>query len=171
MTFPPGITVERATSRQGGARGVPTPVPLCPPPCRTSGQKGGGALTTSTPLARRAVAPSEGGTCEAQPRFASPQRSRGIRVVPRLVWRFVKVANHNGEGLRPLRRGIARIKIMSPLDVLPRLKGGHPSDGICVTPRGGNRRSFQGHWVSLYLARFIPASCEERDRDRHSPNG
>ena len=32
----------------------------------------------------------------------------------------------------------------------PLLKGGHPYGGICVTPRGGNRRSFQAHrWTPI----------------------
>ena len=80
-----------------GAKGVRTPVHLCPPPWRTSGENGGVALSTSTPLVRRAVTPSEGGTGEAQPRFALPHQTRDIRVVPRLMRRFGKVANHNGE--------------------------------------------------------------------------
>ena len=71
---------------------------LCPPPWRTSAEKGGVALTTSTPLVRRAVAPGGRGTREAQLRFAFPQRTREIRVVPRLVRRFGKVPHHNGEG-------------------------------------------------------------------------
>ena len=44
-----------------GAKGRHLGRHLCPPPWRTSGEKGGVALTTSTPLVRRAVAPSEGG--------------------------------------------------------------------------------------------------------------
>ena len=55
-----------------GEKGVVFPVTLYPSPRRTSGQKGGVALTTSTPLVRRAVSPGEGGTREAQPRFAFP---------------------------------------------------------------------------------------------------
>ena len=63
----------------------------------------GVAPSTSTPLVRRAGAPGEGGTREAQPRFAFPQRTREIRVVPRLVQRFREDPHHNGEGVRPLR--------------------------------------------------------------------
>ena len=98
MAFPPGITVVRATPENEGAKGVPTPVPLCPPACRTSGQKVGVALTTSTPPVRRAVTPGGRGTREAQPRSAFPHRKREIRVVPRLMRRFVEVLDHNGEG-------------------------------------------------------------------------
>ena len=72
--------------------------PFTPPRCRTSGQKRGVALTTSTPLVRRAVSPGEGGTREAQPRFAFPQRSRDIPVVPRLMRRFGNVPTTVGGG-------------------------------------------------------------------------
>ncbi len=61
-------------------------------------KKGGVAPSTSTPLMRRAAAPGEGGTREAQPRFAYPQRMREIRVIPRPMRRFGKVPKHNGEG-------------------------------------------------------------------------
>ena len=61
-------------------------------------KKGGGAPSTSTPLVRRAAAPGEGGTREAQPRFFFPQRMREIRVVPRPMRRFGEVPNHNGGG-------------------------------------------------------------------------
>ena len=37
------------------------------------------------------------GTREARPRFAFPQRTGEIRVVPRLMRRFGRVSNHNGE--------------------------------------------------------------------------
>ena len=65
--------------------------PFTPTRCRTSVQKRGVAPSTSTPLVRRATAPGGRGTREAQPRIASPQRLRGIRVVPRLMRRFGKV--------------------------------------------------------------------------------
>ena len=169
FALPEGITVVRATSPQGGAKGVRTPVHLCPPPWRTSGQKGGVALSTSAPLVRRAVTPGEGGTREAQPRNAVPQRSRGIRVVPRLMRRFVNAQNHNGWGLRPLRERRCgcqnHVHLKCPP---PPLKGGHSFAGICVTPRGGNRRSFHRHWVSLFLAPIHPRVCGEQDRDQYS---
>ena len=66
-----------------GEKGVVSPVTLYPPPCRTSGKKGGVAPSTSTPLVRRAVSPGEGGTREAQPRIAFPQR-RGESVPTRV---------------------------------------------------------------------------------------
>ena len=81
-----------------GTRGVLTPVPLCPPPCRTSGQKGGVALTTITPPVRCAVAPCDGGTREAQPRFALSHRTREIRVVPRPMRRFGKSPTTTARG-------------------------------------------------------------------------
>ena len=71
--------------------------PFTPTRCRTSGQKRGVAPSTSTPLVRRAVAPGEGGTREAQPRFAFSQRTRKMLVLPRLMRRFGKVSDHNGE--------------------------------------------------------------------------
>ncbi len=57
--FPPGITVVRATPARG-TRGVPTPVPLCPPPWRTSGQNGGALPPLPPPPVRRDDAPCEG---------------------------------------------------------------------------------------------------------------
>ena len=87
----------RATSPQGGKRVSFSLSPFTLPRAAPAAKKGGVALTTSTPLVRRAVTPSEGGTREAQPRFALSQRTREIRVVPRLMRRFVKVSNHNGE--------------------------------------------------------------------------
>ncbi len=97
MAFPPGINVERATSPHGGAKGRHLGRHLCPPPWRISAEKWGVALTTSTRLVRRAVTPGEGGTREAQPRFAFPQQTRAIRVVPRLLRRFGKVPHHTGD--------------------------------------------------------------------------
>ena len=43
-----------------------------------------------------------------------------------------------------------------------------PCGGICLTPRGGNRRPFRGHWVSLVLAPIHPRVCGEQDRDQYS---
>ena len=71
--------------------------PFTPPRCRTSGQKEGVAPSTSTPLVRRAAAPGGRGTREAQPRFAFSQRTRKMLVLPRLMRRFGKTLNHNGE--------------------------------------------------------------------------
>ena len=109
----------RATSPQGGAKGRHRRRHLCPPPWRTSGEKGGVALTTSTPLVRRAVTPGEAGTREAQPRFAFPQRTREIRVVPRLVQRFREVPHHNGEGFALSEKGVVRSRIATMLDRHP----------------------------------------------------
>ena len=84
--------------------------PLCAPvnlvSCRTSGQKGGVAPSTSTPLVRRAGAPGEGGKREAQPRFALSQRTRKMLVIPRPMPRFGKMPNHNGEGLPSEREAL-----------------------------------------------------------------
>ncbi len=71
--------------------------PFTPPRCRTSDQKGGVAPSTSTPLVLRAVPPDEGGTREAQPRFALSFSGREIRFIPRPIGRSRKVLNHNGE--------------------------------------------------------------------------
>ena len=71
--------------------------PFTPTRCRTSGQKGGVAPSTSTPLVRRAVTPGEGGTREAQPRFDRSQRMREMLIVPRLARCWGKVLNHNSE--------------------------------------------------------------------------
>ena len=98
MAFLPGITVVRATPSEERASRELWGETANPPRRCTSVQKPGVALTTSTPLVRRAVTPGEGGTREAQPRFALSQRTREIRVVPRLMRRFVKVSYHNGKG-------------------------------------------------------------------------
>ena len=90
---PPEASVNRAPLR----------APVNTGRCCTSVQKGGVAPSTSTPLVRRAGAPGERGTCEAQPRFALSQRTRKMLVIPRLMPRFGKMRNHNGEGVRPLR--------------------------------------------------------------------
>ena len=82
---------------EGEGKGVVFPVTLYPPRCRTSGQKEGVAPSTSTPLVRRAGAPSGRGTREAQPRIAFSQRTHKMLVLPRLMRRFVKVYDHNGE--------------------------------------------------------------------------
>ena len=79
------------------AKGVRTPVHLWPPPWRTSAEKRV-ALTTSTPLVRRAAAPGGRETREARHRFPLSQPTREIRVVPRLMRHFVEVLDHNGEG-------------------------------------------------------------------------
>ena len=61
-------------------------------------QKRWGRSHHQHPSVRRAVTPGEEGTREAQPRFAFPQRTREIRVVPRLMQRFGGAFDHNGEG-------------------------------------------------------------------------
>ena len=82
-----------------------------PSPCREAGVF---PLTTSTPLVRRAVTRSEGGTREAQPRFAFSQRTWEIRVVPRLMRRFGKVPHHNGEGTPSERKALSWLKACHP---------------------------------------------------------
>ena len=44
-----------------------------------------------------AAAPGQGGTREVPPRFASSRQVGKVLVLPRLMRRFVKVSNHNGE--------------------------------------------------------------------------
>ena len=97
MAFPPGITVEGATPRKGEGKGVVLAVTLYPPRCRTSGKNRGVAPSTGTPLVRRAAAPGGRGTREAQPRIAFSQRTQKMLVLPRLMRRFGKTLNHNGE--------------------------------------------------------------------------
>ena len=92
--FPPGITVERATSPKGEAKGRH----LFPRRWRTSGEKGGVALSTSTPSRTARRYAGREGDSRGQPRFAFSQGTREIRVVPRSLRRFGKVSNHNGEG-------------------------------------------------------------------------
>ena len=97
MTFPPGITVVRATPERG-EKGVRRPVRPCPLSWRTSGEKPGVAPTTSTPPVRRAAATDGRKTREAQPRFGWSHGTREIRVVPLPVRRFGEAFDHNGEG-------------------------------------------------------------------------
>ena len=138
-----------------GARGVPTPVPLCTPPCRTSGQKGGVALTTSTPPVRRAVTPGEGGGTRGAASLRFLAADVGSPCFPAAGAAFRESSTPHRRRLRPLRKRRCAYQDHVPLRCPPpRLKGGHPSDGICVTPRGGNRRSFPGHWMRLLLAPF-----------------
>ena len=61
------------------------------------------APTTSTPLVQRAVTPGEGGTREAQPRFAYSHQTRKMLVLPRLMRRFGGNTTPQRQGLRPLR--------------------------------------------------------------------
>ena len=63
------------------------------------------------PLVRRAAAPGERGTHEAQPRFALSHQTREIRVVPLLMRRFGKVSNHNGEGAPSEREALWLSKV------------------------------------------------------------
>ena len=65
---------------------------------------------------RRADASDEGGTREAEPRFAFPQRTREIRVVPRLVQRFREVPHYNGEGCALCEKGVVRSRVAAMLD-------------------------------------------------------
>ncbi len=89
--FPPGITVEGATPENEGRKGGQRPGHLSTRSWRTSGKNEGVAPSTSSPLVRRATPPGEGGTREAQPRFAFPQRTRGIRANPLPM----RVSGHN----------------------------------------------------------------------------
>ena len=45
----------------------------------------------------------------------------------------------------------------------------HPCDATTMTPTGGNRQPFRGHWVSLLLAPIHPRVCGEQDLDQYSP--
>ena len=86
----------RATSPQGGQR-VSRPLPpFALPRAAPAAKKGRSHHQHPSRAARRCA--GRGGTREAQPRLASPQRSRGIRVVPRLMRRFVNAQNHSGWG-------------------------------------------------------------------------
>jgi hypothetical protein len=68
-------------------------------PRAASASKNRGSLPPpAPPLVRRAVAPGEGETRDAQPRFALSHQTREIRVVPRLMRRFGKIPDHTGEG-------------------------------------------------------------------------
>ena len=79
--------------------------------------KKGGSLPPPSPVS--CGAPGEGGTREAQPHFALSQWMREIRVVLRLMRRFGKVPDHNGEGSALLEKRVVGVKIMSTLDVHP----------------------------------------------------
>ena len=57
-----------------------------------------GTPSTSFPPVRRDAAAGGRRPRDAQPRFTLPHRMREIRVIPRLMWRFGKSSNHNGEG-------------------------------------------------------------------------
>ena len=48
------------------------------------------------------------------------------------------------------------------LDRTPRWKGGGPSDGICVTPRGAIRRPSMVIGCACFQLRFIPGSAGNR---------
>jgi len=83
-------------------------------------------ITVHTSRAARRCA-GHGGTREAQPRFAFPQRMRKIRVVPRLMRRFGEAVDHNGEGSTLREKSAGIVETLSTLDVHPPgLKGGHP---------------------------------------------
>lgn len=58
-----------------------------------------GKKTPSTPLVLLAVPPDEGGTREAQRRFALSHWGRKIRVIPRPIRSFGEVLHHNGVGV------------------------------------------------------------------------
>ena len=63
-----------------------------PAPKKTGSLSPPSPLPCGAPLCR-----ARGGTREVQPRFAFPQRTREIRVIPRLMGRSGEVLNHNGE--------------------------------------------------------------------------
>ena len=121
---------------------------VCPTSTQLSAQgpsqKGAGALPQPEPL------PCGAPFCRAGGRHARrslarlfSQRTREIRVVRRLIRRFGEGFDHNGEGSASERGALGLSKSCPPwMSTPPRLKGGHPYDGICVTPGGGNRRSF-----------------------------
>ena len=68
--------------QKGEAKGVPTPVPLCPPAWRTSAKKGGVALTTSTPPVRHAVTPGEEGDARGAASIRFPAVGAGNPCCP-----------------------------------------------------------------------------------------
>ena len=69
-----------------------------PLPGAVSAAKMRGSLSPPAPLSCGApLRRARRGTREAQPRFAFPQRTREIPLIPRLMRRFGKVSNHDGE--------------------------------------------------------------------------
>ena len=95
VSFPPGITVKRENSPQGGQR-VSDPCPLLPSPVLHQRQK----KELPPPASPRCGAPLRWtrGTGKPQPRFTLSQRTREIPVVLCLTQRFGEVSDHNGEG-------------------------------------------------------------------------
>ena len=99
MAFPPGITVEGATPEKGWGGGGFWRAPPPPARCRTSGEKGGVAPSTSSPsrvAPRRAV--RGGGHAMPEPHGALPHRIWAIRVNPRPMRIPGHNVDHNGEG-------------------------------------------------------------------------
>ena len=98
MAFPPGITVVRATPKNGGGNGELWRAPS-PRPGGAPAPKKWGALSPPSPLPYGApLRRARRGTREAQPRSAFPQSAREIRVVPCLMRVSGHSLDHNGEG-------------------------------------------------------------------------
>ncbi len=168
FSLPAGTTVVRATSPQGG-KGCPEACPPLPSPVAHQRPKRGGRSHHQHPsrTARRCAV--RGGDTRGAALLRFFAADAGNPSYPASDAAFRESPTPHRRGLRPLRKRRCADQDHVPLRCPPpRLKGGHPSDGICLTPRGGNRRSFQGHWVSLFLAPIHPRVCGEQGRDQHS---
>ena len=78
--------------------------------------KKGGSLSPPAPLSCGAPARrAREGRREAQPRISYSHQTREIPVVPRLMRRFGKVPNHNGEGSALREKSVVCVEIMKRL--------------------------------------------------------
>ena len=159
----------RATSPKGGQR-VSRPLSPFALPRAAPAAKKGGALSPPAPLSCGApLRQARGGP--ARRSLASLFRgARGKSVVSRVCC-GVSGKSHTTTARTPPseREALCVSRSCHPsMSPPPLLKGGHPSDGICVTPRGGNRRLFHRHWMSWFLTPIHLGVCGEQDRGQYS---
>ena len=98
MSFPQGSFGREATPPKERGKWWTEGWTIYPSPVPHQRSKKGGRSHHFLPSRAARRYAGRGGTGEAQPRFAFPQRPRDIRVVPRLVQRFREVLHHNGDG-------------------------------------------------------------------------
>ena len=154
-----------------GGKGWPQALPPLPSPAPHQRRKRGGRSLHQHPSRAARCCVGRVGDTRGAASLRFSAADAGNPCCPASDAAFRGTPTPQRRGARPLREKRRayqdRRHVRSPP---PRLKGGGPSDGTGVTPRGGNRRSFQGHW-STPIVPPLGGLSEWRHQCRHGVQG
>ena len=147
--LPAGITVVRATPKNGGGNGEFWRAPSPRPGGAPAPKIGGGALTTSSPSRRSA--PGEAGTRQPLPRHGWRSRC-GESVPTRVQCGFPGTAWTTTARASPSDSAELQFNFVHHLDAPPPTCKVATHTTAKPSPGGGNRRSLRGRWRPGFYA-------------------